>query len=260
MKAVKFMNMNLVRRRVLFKPGKKIEIPYDYNHDIMKAIYYYISVIDEKQEKFLHNEGFTADDGHRFKLFNFALRFGNAKFEKDYIEVDENSNLILILSGADEVVNTILRGLLHIKKIKIADFDIPLVDIKKDGFKPFNKVMLYQALSPVVITTMNDNKYTVSLKPYVDKYYINLAKNLKKKYKLVYGEDFNGPLFFDINDVLNMKEKTHRIKGIYKMGYLYDIWIETTIKMHRIIYYLGLGENNSTGAGCMDMLMVGDSE
>ncbi len=252
--------MNLVRRKIIFKPDKKIELPYDYNHDVMKAIYYYISVVDEKQERFLHNEGYKVEDKHRFKLFNFALRFGNADFKKDFIEVNENSNIILILSGVDKVVNSILRGLLHIKQIRINDNYIPLYDIKKDGYKPFNKVMLYETLSPVVTTTMNDNGYTVSLKPYVDKYYINLAENLMKKYKLVYNEDFKGPLFFDINDVLNMKEKSHRIKGIYKLGYLYDMWVETTIKMQRIIYYLGLGENNSTGAGCMDILMVGDSQ
>ena len=149
--------------------------------------------------------------------------------------------------------------MLHIKQIRIEESNIPLTDIKKDGFKPFRNIMLFKTLSPVVTTTKADNGYILSLRPFVDKYYINLAENLMKKYRLIYEEVFDGPLYFDISDVLNMKEKSHRIKGIYKIGYLYDMWIETTPKMQRIIYYLGLGENNSTGAGCMDILMVGDS-
>lgn len=249
--------MNLVRRRVIFKPNEKIQLPYDYNYDVMKAIYYYISISDEQQEKFLHEEGYRVEEGHRFKLFNFALRFSDAEFKKDCIEIDNNSDVILVLSGVDETINSILRGLLHIKQIRINEHDMPLLDIKKDGFKPFENIMLYETLSPVVATTKADNGYILSLKPYVDKYYINLAENLMKKYRLIYDEDFKGPLYFDINDVLNMKEKSHRIKGIYKIGYLYGMWVETTPKMQRIIYYLGLGENNSTGAGCMDILMVG---
>lgn len=251
--------MNLVRRRAIFKPDKRMMIPYNYNHDVMKAIYYYISIADKQQEKFLHEEGYRVEDGHRFKLFNFALRFSGANFQKDYIEIDKNSNVILVLSGVDEIINSILRGLLHIKQIRIEESNIPLTDIKKDGFKPFRNIMLFKTLSPVVTTTKADNGYILSLRPFVDKYYINLAENLMKKYRLIYEEVFDGPLYFDISDVLNMKEKSHRIKGIYKIGYLYDMWIETTPKMQRIIYYLGLGENNSTGAGCMDILMVGDS-
>lgn len=251
--------MSLVRRRVVFNPNKKVELPYNYNYDVMKAIYYYISIADEQQEKFLHEEGYRVEEGHKFKLFNFALRFSGANFKKDFIEVDENSNVILILSGVDDVINSILRGLLHIKQIRIDESDIFLVDIKKDGYKLFNNIMLYETLSPVVTTTKADNGYILSLKPYTDKYYVNLAENLIKKHRLIYNEDFKGPLYFDINDVLNMKEKSHRIKGIYKIGYLYDMWVETTPKMQRIIYYLGLGENNSTGAGCMDILMAGDN-
>lgn len=254
---VKFMD--LVRRKVIFKPNRKIQLPYNYNHDVMKAIYYYISIADKQQEKFLHEEGYRVEEGHRFKLFNFTLRFSGANFEKDHIEIGKNCDVILILSGVDEIINSILRGLLHIKQIRIGENDIPLVDIKKDGYKLFQDIMLYETLSPVVTTTKADNGYVLSLRPYVDKYYINLAENLMKKYRLIYNKDFNGKLYFDINDVLNMREKSHRIKGIYKIGYLYDMWVETTPKMQRIIYYLGLGENNSTGAGCMDILMAGDS-
>lgn len=250
--------MSLVRRSVVFKPEENIQIPYKYNHDVMRNIYYYISVINENMEKFLHNEGYRVENSFVYKLFNFTLRFTNANFEKEYIELNEDSTVTLILSGKDDILNTILRGLLHIRCIKIGNIEIPLKTIEKEKPPIFRKVMLYRALSPVVTTIKNENGYVVSLDPYVSKYYENLAMNLKRKYKLIYEEDFNGPLYFDINDVLTMREKSHDIKGIYKKGYLFDIWVETTPKMQRIIYYLGLGENNSTGAGCLSLLKVGD--
>lgn len=250
--------MSLVRREALFRPKGTIRLPYEYNHDIMKSIYYYLSVADEQMEKFLHNEGYKVKEGHKYKLFNFTLLFKKAKFNYDHIEVDNNSDVILILSGKDEVISHILKGLVHIKQIRIGGNDIPLEDIVNVRNTYFNKIMLYKALSPIITTTRSDEGQVYSLKPYVDKYYINLAENLKKKYRLIYGEDFSGPLFFDIDDVLTMKTKSHVINNIYKRGYMYDVWVETTPKMQRVIYYLGLGENNSTGAGCLSMLRVGD--
>lgn len=250
--------LSLVRREVTFRPKETIQIPYEYNYDIMKSIYYYIAVADEQMEKFLHNKGYRVEEGHRYKLFNFTLLFKGAKFNKDHIEVDNKSEVILILSGKKEILSLILKGLIHIKQIRIDNNDIPLEDITNVKNILFKNIMLYKALSPIITTTKSDEGKTYSLKPYVDKYYINLAENLKKKYRLIYKEDFSGPLFFDIDDVLVMKTKSHVINEIYKKGYVYDIWVETTPKMQRIIYYLGLGENNSTGAGCLSLLRMGE--
>lgn len=253
-------SMSLVRRTIVFKPKELVRLSYEYQHDVMKSIYYYLSIADEQKEKFLHNEGYKKDDRPGFKLFNFTLRFSKARFTKEYIEVDEDGLLLLIISGRDDIVNDILKGLLHIKNLRVSNCDIPLQDIENNKNAYFKDVMLYKALSPIVTTVRAENGYVVSLKPYTGKYYENLANNLKKKYEFIYEEEFRGELYFDIDDVLNMRQKSHKIKNIYKLGFLYDVWIETTPKMHRIIYYLGLGENTSTGAGCVDIKGVGRGE
>lgn len=252
--------MSLVRRTVVFKPTETISIPYEYQHDVMKSIYYYISIADQQMEKFLHDEGYKTDDRPGMKLFNFTLRFSKASFKSNSIEIGEDGLILLIISGRDDIINSILKGLLHIKQIKIDNCIIPLNDIENEKNIYFKNIMLYKSLSPIVTTIRNEHGYTVWLKPYLSKYYENLAENLKKKYKLIYGEDFNGALYFDIDDVLNMKGKSHTINNISKVGFLYDVWVETTPKMQRIIYYLGLGENNSTGAGCMSLKGAGGGE
>lgn len=251
-------SLELARRNIIFKCNQVSRLSYNYQYDIVKTLYYYLSIADKQKERFLHNEGYRVEEGNRFKLFNFALRFDGAIFKEQYIEVNEDSTIILIISGKEEIVNLILKGLLHIKKIVISGNEFSLVNIKKDGGSYFKNVMLYKTLSPIITTTKNEMNKIISLDPYVSKYYINLANNLKKKYKLIYGEEFKGILYFDIEDVLRMKRKSFTIKeGMYQIGYLYDVWVETTPKMQKIIYYLGLGEKNSIGAGCMDILRVG---
>ncbi|MCQ4925040.1 CRISPR-associated endoribonuclease Cas6 [Tissierella carlieri] len=252
--------MSLIRREVIFRPSDTIRISYNYNTDVMKSIYYYLSIADKQKEKFLHDVGYKVNNKPGFKLFNFTLLFKNAKFGSNDIEINNNSKVILILSGKDDIINSILKGLLHIKKIKITDKDISLDDIVNVEKVNFKTIALYKALSPVVTTTNHEDGRIMHLRPYVDKYYINLAHNLKKKYSIIYDEEFEGPLYFDIDNVIDMKKKKHRVNNFFKVGFLYNLWIETTPKMHEIIYYLGLGENNSTGAGCMSLIKVGDSD
>lgn len=243
--------MEFARRNIKFKPDKKISIPYTYEYNVMQSIYYYIAVADSVFEKFLHNEGYRVEDGHIFKLFNFTLRFKNAVFKKEHIELNENGEITLIISGKKDIVKMILKGLLHIKKLKIGDTEIPLKDIEKDKNFKFKEIMFYRGLSPIIESTKDDEGKIVYLSPYESKYYINLANNLKRKYKLIYDEDFKGELFFDIDDALKIKKKSIKVKDFYSIGYIYDIWVETTPKMQKIIYYLGLGQNNSVGAGCL---------
>lgn len=245
--------MNFARRNVIFKPSSKVTIPRDYEYNVMQSLYYYISITDEVFEKFLHEEGYR-NTNKTYKLFNFTLRFKNATINKHTIDIDENGEMILVLTGKKEVVGKILKGLLHVKKIKLGKTEIPLSDIATDKKFKFQPIMFYKGLSTIIETTQNDNREVVYLSPYESKYYENLANNLKRKYELIYNEEFKGKLFFDIDDPLKIKEKSIKVKDIYSHGYMYDIWVETTPKMQRVIYYLGLGQNNSVGAGCLSYI------
>lgn len=248
------MLKNMIRKQVIFKPTKIIKLPYNYQYDVMKNIYYYISIADDVISKRLHNKGYISDTGHVYKLFNYTLLFENVKFVKDNIICDKNSTIKLVLSGKKELIQKTLKGLLHIKKIKIGDNEIPLqniIDDKKVFFKP---IMLYNALSPVIESTLDDDKNVVYQTPYESDYYKNLAENAKRKYKLIHGKEFKGKLFFDIDNALEIKDKFIQIKEGGVKGYQYSIWIETDKEMQKIIYYLGLGQNSSTGCGCLNFV------
>ncbi len=244
----------MIRKQIIYKPDNKIRVPYNYQHEVMKNIYYYISIADEIASKRLHNKGYTADTGHVYKLFNYTLLFENAKFKSNYIECDKNTDIKLILSGKKDIIQKALNGLLHIKKIKIEDMEIKLNTILEDKKVVFNPIMLYNTLSPVVESTLNDEKEIIYLTPYQSEYYKNLAENAKRKYKLIYNKEFGGKLFFDIDNALEIKEKYIQIKNGGVKGYQFDMWVETDTDMQKIIYYLGLGQNSSTGCGCLNFV------
>lgn len=243
------------RKQVIFKPPKKCSISFNYQYDVMKSIYYYTTVADEVKGRFLHNEGYRAESGHVYKLFTYALLFENVEFGEKTIDINENSTLKLIVSGKKDIVSLILKGLLHIKKLKIEDIEFKLSNIEDDKKVNFQEIMLYKALNPIIETTLDNDKNKVYLSPYQGDYYKNLAYNVMRKYELVYNAKYNNQIFFDIDEALNIKEKIFNFKEGSLKGYQYDIWVEASPKMQKIIYYLGLGQNNSSlGAGTLSYI------
>ena len=85
-------------------------------------------------------------------------------------------------------------------------------------------------------------------------YFKNLDGNAKKKYKAIYGKEFDGNVYFDIDNVDAIKYKSIHFKNGNIPAYKYDIWVEATPEMQKIIYYLGLGQNTSIGAGCLSYI------
>jgi len=242
------------RKQIIFTSPIETVIPYDNNYEVMKNCYYYLSISDQILEKMLHNQGYRVESGHIYKLFNFTLLFENAHFTKQGIKINKYTILKLIISGKEDIIKKIIKGILHAKKIKLQDNEFILKDIKVDKSVLFNNIMLYKALSPVIETSKDDNCKPYTLTVYESLYYKNLIENAKRKYKLIYQEDFKGEIFFDIDDIDEIKSKSFKVKEIYNNGYIYNVWVQTSPKMQKIIYYLGLGQNSSSGAGCLSYI------
>ena len=99
-------------------------------------------------------------------------------------------------------------------------------------------------------------KKIVFISPFEDDYYRVLANNLKRKYKLVYGKDYTGELYFDIEDALNIKKRfidnvkrDSKSKSIL-IGYTdFELYLVADRDMQKVAYYCGFGSNNSLGMG-----------
>lgn len=247
----------MIRKQIIYKAPGDIKLDYNYNYDIMKNIYYYMSIADDVLHRRVHDEGYRVESGHVFKLFNFTLLFENADFNSKGVFCNESTRVKLIISGSKDIVKKILKGILHVKKLKIGESEIKLENIEDDKRVGFKEIMLYGALSPVVETTKHEvegqlkKKY---LSIYESEYYRNLSENAKRKYELVYGKPYEGNIFFDIDDALKVKEKSVKFKNEWIRGYKYDIWIEADQDMQKVIYYLGLGQNSSIGMGCLNFI------
>ncbi|MFR5263709.1 CRISPR-associated endoribonuclease Cas6 [Clostridium sp.] len=243
----------LSKRIVILKGEGKIN--YNYHYELMKELYEVMTLIDSGRSFSLHEEGFSVDN-KKFKLFNFHLSFSKkVKYNKDGIEFNYTDSISLIISGKNDILNLILKGLIKKGFVNITGVKLEIKDFEEDNKIRFNKIMLYKVRTPIV-ESIYDNGKTLYLSPYDDRFYKALGQNLIRKYKALYNKDYTGELFFDIEDILRIKKKyITGIKNGFLIGYTdFEIFIEADIDMQNIAYYLGLGQNNSIGMGSLSYI------
>jgi CRISPR-associated protein Cas6 len=224
--------------RLEFSFKDQLEIPINYNYYLQSAVY---KNLDKNFSDFLHNIGF--EHGKRkFKLFTFSRIFSKFSIYDKKI-VFESPIHFYFASIIDEVVislisNILNKGYIRIfkRKIKFKGYKILKFDLNKEIFK---------TLSPITIYRTIDKKF-VYFSPN-DKIFSDLIfENLKKKYKLIYGFDYEGEFHFEF---LNYKKEVLEYKGNYIVAYSGILKIICSNEMKNVILNCGLGSKNSLGLG-----------
>lgn len=238
--------LKLDRMTLVFK-GTKGMIDYNYYYPLMKVIYECMTLNNDEYAFKIHNEGYK-QDSKTFKLFNYHLYFENVDYKEKGIQVNEESIIKLIISGEVNILNNIIKGIIKQNRITLNNTNLKLMKFENSKCK-FNKIMLYKVRSPLVESIWN--KGILYLNPTQERFYNALGNNLLRKYKIVYGKEYEGNLYFDIENILKIKQKyITNIKKGFIIGYSdFEIFIEADEDMQRVAYYLGLGQNNSIGMG-----------
>ena len=243
----------MLSKRIIYLKTEGI-ITYNYYYKLMKELYEAMTLVDKEKALSMHETGYNVDS-KKFKLFNFRLAFSKeVEYKPDGVKCSLNSSVSLIISGKNEILKLILKGLIKKGCININDTKLEITGFDEDTKVRFDRVMLYKVRTPIV-ESIYENK-VIYLNPFEKRFYKALGQNLMRKYKAVYNKDYSGELFFDIEDVLKVKKKyITDIKDGFLIGYTdFEIFIEADIDMQKVAYYLGLGQNNSIGMGSLSYI------
>lgn len=104
--------MKLIRRIIQLKATTNIELPYDYHYELMKKIYEVFTLSNEELAIKIHAEGYKADE-KIYKLFNHEFFAYGAEYKEDNIKVKKDSSCILVISGEQKNVDSIVLGFLQ---------------------------------------------------------------------------------------------------------------------------------------------------
>ena len=128
--------------------------------------------------------------------------------------------------------------------------------LKRPEFK--EKRIKIKMLSPLTVYSTfesSDKKKTYYYSPQESEFSQLLKENLKKKYKLVFGEEKD--FFFRITPFKLDFKKDKKIiiyKGTVIKAWMGSYILESEPKILELSYYTGLGTKNSQGFGMWDLL------
>lgn len=234
-------------------------LPYDYHQPIQCELYKKMTLFNKEYSKFLHEEGYRSKDKKekRMKLFNFGFNFYNLNMCSDGIIIKKGGEIKLCVSGFKEPLNAILQGFLINNKINVNGIEFQFTGIDKKDKVRFNKINIYKPLNPIIESKWDEK--IIYLSPYQIEYYDALKQNLLRKYELIYNKEYTGELKMMIDNMLDVKPKTIKIKNNYLQGYgKFNILVQAEKDMQKVVYYCGLGQNNSLGAGYLEYIDGGE--
>lgn len=245
--------MEFSRKIIIFQAVKDISLDYNYHYPLMIEIYKSLEISNPTLAKSLHDKGFRIEN-KTYKLFTNQFFIPNAKYTKDYIFIKKGTRCKLIVSGLNKIVKNIVFGFMDKGNLNLNQNIFEVLSVENDTKVRFDNITLYKVRNPIVATKQNEKRSIVYINPLDQDFYKVLANNLKRKYKLIYDKDYEGDLYFDIEDIFSIKKKLiKKIKSEYMIiGYHgFELYLEANKDMQQVAYYCGLGSYNSLGMGAI---------
>lgn len=243
--------MELDRKILIFESSKDSKLRYSYNYLLMREIYDSMNIIDSKNAKELHDKGYRIEN-KIYKLFTHQLFIENAEYQNDAIYIKSESKIRVSISGIKSVVDNIVKGFMKKGLLLLDGNEFKLIDVKNDKNIKLDNISLYKVRTPIIASVQDDKRRIKYLSIYENEYFRVIAENLKRKYKLVYEKDYSGELYFDVEDLFNVKRKVISVKQGAVVGYSdFELYIQADKDMQKVAYFCGIGSNNSLGMGFM---------
>lgn len=225
-------------------------IPFAYQHYIQGAIY---SSLNSDTATYLHDEGDWSDN-RNYKMFTFSQLLGHYRIKNGMIQFDSQVTLY-ITSLYAEVLNEIYfylerQGYMQIGKVKFVIEELEA--IKEVDVNPTLSSYTIKTLSPALVYTTDEKKFTTYHDPHSQVYEDIVRNNLFNKYKALYGERPEEE-DFKITDVIYSKPSIYKYKGNTFKGYNLTLKIEATHDILLIALHTGIGSKNSGGFGMIGL-------
>lgn len=240
-------------------------LPVNYQYALSSWIYKVISRADEDYSTFLHEKGF-AFNGRRFKMFTFSqLDCRPYKLLGNKIQLLGNEISLNVRFLVDSSMENFIRGLFMHQHCglgnKDAQTDFKVTGVETRPRQVFTTTMRYECLSPIVVSTLRDDRSVAYLSPGEPAFGPGLIQNLIRKHSaLALHEGATEPEFTGANyafRVLNEPRKKgitikeHSAEETKIIAYLFRFELTAPVELHEVGYYAGVGEKNSMGFGCV---------
>ena len=232
--------------KIRLMPQDKIVLPYAHFH-ILQGLVYSLLSFDSEYAYALHEQ--KRDNRDAMKLFCFSDLQGQYENDSESKTLTFCKECIFeIRSSNDKTVDIIEQRLQSDPCILLNDCECRVTGVETASRNFFDTCMVFSATTPITVY-QSDANHSVYYS-FADAEFYDLVKNnLKTKYALVYGKEYEGEFTFECLQAGQKAKCVTTFKNTYITGYYGKYLLKATPEMLAIAYYCGVGSKNSMGFG-----------
>ena len=232
-----------MRLQFTLEPSNRKPLGFNYQYKLAGLVYHLLALGNENLAAKYHK---STD----FKFFTFSWLYGSRKTGKEGIQFTGPVKWF-VSSPVAEFMEAILAGALQKPELEIDKVKFLLTEAKVLEEPEFDgQPVKLKTLSPVLVKTKREGKKNPhwDLSPKDAQFYVNLQKNLVKKYKQMYGKEPDDARL-NILEVGSPVSKRIKIKEEFHKGWMMEFAVEGSPELLKLGYQAGFGEKNSMGFG-----------
>ncbi|MDI6871025.1 MAG: CRISPR-associated endoribonuclease Cas6 [Bacillota bacterium] len=236
----------------LLTKAEPLRLPVHHNRLLQAAIY---SRLDRETAKLVHDRGY-GDEGRGFKMFTFSRLMGRYDMDREAGIMRFSGPLRLVISSPmPDFCSSLLTSLLTQGNLELGGQEVVVEEVQTSQPRVTRETAVFRTLSPVVVYSTvikgDGTKYTCYFQPGEPEFAALLTENLKKKFKVVFGEPPEGTV--RVRPLGQPRLSIVKYAGTVIKGYSGRISIEGPVKLLQIGLDAGVGAKNSQGFGCVEL-------
>ena len=244
---------------VISSAQKKVTLPLSHNHILQGFVY---SLMEASLRRKIHEDGFKYEK-RAFKLFTFSRLYG--KFERGPQEFIFSPPLKLIIaSSQNDILQSVVEGLVKTDRFYIGKNEVFIEMINVLPKPDFRDKTIIKMLSPLTCYSTlkkgDGGKKTYYYSPFEKEFSALIEGNIRKKYKVVFGNDadFNFNIspyrVFPKDEKIIIYNRSKDNKGTVIKAWMGLYELSGLPKALELSYDTGLGAKNSQGFGCWQII------
>lgn len=243
--------------KIWLMPRDTIVLPFAHS-SVLQGLVYALLSFDPEYASALHE--LKNGSKNAIKLFCFSDllgRYENIRNTKTLIYRDKC--IFEIRAFDDKIIDIIEQRLQNDPCFSLNNCECKVTGIETSTRRLFDTYMAFSAITPITVYRSNEN-HSVYYSFEDAEFYELVENNLRAKYALIYGKEYDGEFLFKC---LRADEKAKCVTRYVKhdngescknkdtliTGYYGYYMLKASSEMLEVAYYCGIGSKNSMGFG-----------
>jgi len=237
------------------------KLPANYQYELSAWIYHTLAKGDKEYTEWLHQNGYT-NDKKQFRMFTFShLQIPKLRMEGDRMVLQSEQACFYISFLPERTTEEFIRGVFSSQFFDLGDriskVHCSIQSLAVVALPDFKETMIFQTISPMVISGRLDNGHVTYLSPEEPNAAQLLSETLRAKYLAYYGKPFEEDFESGFKLLTPVKRKKITIKAgtlqqTYIVGYMVRFSLRLPIELMKLVYETGVGEKGSMGFGMVE--------